>query len=63
MTLIRNLIVVFLSTTTVAFADEADDKAEFTRLYAEFNELYANSEDLDPIIDVAEKLLSVSAFP
>ena len=40
----------------MAHADEASDKAEFKKLYAEFNDLYSNSFDIDPIIEIGEKL-------
>ncbi len=44
----------------LAHADEATDKAEFKKLYAEFNDLYANSEAIDPIIVVAEQLYDLA---
>ena len=46
--------------TAPLFADEAANNGEFKRLYAEFNELYANSEELDPIIEVGEKLYALA---
>lgn len=52
-------IILILSIILFAaplLADEAADKAEFKKLYAEFNDLYANSEEIDPIIEVGEKL-------
>lgn len=52
------LIFYFLSSPT--FADEAADKAEFKKLYAEFNDLYANSEEIDPIIEVGIKLYEIA---
>lgn len=58
------LRTLFLSTiillTHFATADETADKAEFKKLYAEFNELYANSEAIDPIIEVAKKLYKIA---
>jgi len=54
------LRTLFLSTiillTHFATADEAADKAEFKKLYAEFNELYANSDDLGQLIEIATDL-------
>lgn len=50
------IIILFGLPAFTAFADEAVDKADFKRLYAEFNHLYASSEEIDPIIDIAEKL-------
>ncbi|MCP5381945.1 MAG: TonB family protein [Kordiimonadaceae bacterium] len=52
----RFFIVLMLIFSHAAIADEAADKAEFQKLYAQFNDLYANSKDLDPIIAVAEKV-------
>lgn len=52
-------LFIFLLTIP-SFADEAADKAEFKKLYAEFNELYANSEAIDPIIEVGEKLYKLA---
>ena len=46
--------------TTPLFADEAADKAEFKRLYANFNDLYANSDDIEQIIEVGEKLYIIA---
>lgn len=43
-----------------AFADEKADKTEFDNLYVKFNDLYANSEDLGPIIEVGEKLYKLA---
>lgn len=59
MMLTRNLIILSLMTSP-ALADQAEDKAEFKKLYAEFNELYANSEAIDPIIEVGEKLYKLA---
>ncbi|MBL4603556.1 MAG: TonB family protein [Emcibacteraceae bacterium] len=52
------IILIFSITLFAAplIADEATDKAEFKRLYAEFNDLYANSENINPIIDVGKQL-------
>lgn len=49
-------ITIFSLISQLAYADEAADKAKFKELYAQFKDLYANSEAIDPIIVVAEKL-------
>ena len=54
------IIFVFLSVSQSVYADETSDKAEFKKLYAEFNELYTNSAELDPIIEVGEKLYELA---
>lgn len=53
-------IFIILSISTPAFADKAADIAEFRKLYAEFNDLYENSEEIDTIIKVAEKLYKLA---
>ena len=52
-------IILILSITLFTaplIADQAADKADFNRLYTEFNDLFANSKELAPIIEVAQKL-------
>ncbi|MDG1707945.1 MAG: TonB family protein [Emcibacteraceae bacterium] len=56
----KYILLVSLLVITPALADEAADKADFKRLYAEFNDLYANSDAIDPIIIVAEKLYTLA---
>lgn len=58
----KYFLIFYLLSISASFADEAEDKAEFKRLYAEFNELYANSEDIDPIIDAAERVYRLPLF-
>lgn len=54
-------IILSLSLSfSTASADEAADKAKFKKLYAEFNDLYQNSEAIEPIIEVAEKLYKIA---
>jgi len=53
-------IIIMINFTTLSLADQADDKAEFKKLYAEFNDLYANSEAIDPIIAVGEKVYELA---
>lgn len=50
------LTTIYLFSGTIASADEAADKANFKKLYAEFSELYANSDDLGQLIEVATEL-------
>lgn len=50
------LLIIFVQNYHPAFADEAADKADFKKLYAEFNDLYTNSEAIGSIIEVGEKL-------
>jgi TonB family protein len=54
-------ILSFIFVCQFGYADEASDQAEFDVLYKTFTDLYANSEDIDPIIEVAEKLYKLSA--
>ncbi|MBL4601884.1 MAG: tetratricopeptide repeat protein [Emcibacteraceae bacterium] len=44
-----------------ALSGEATDKADFKRLYTEFNDLYANSGDVDPLIKLGEKLYKLAS--
>lgn len=54
------LMICCLLFASTSFADATADKDEFNRLYAQFNDLYANSEEIDPIIDVAEKIYKIA---
>lgn len=58
--IIATFLIAVLVIDLPTFADEAADKAEFKKLYAEFNELYANSEDIKPIIEVGIKLYEIA---
>ncbi|MBL4603550.1 MAG: hypothetical protein JKY84_12445 [Emcibacteraceae bacterium] len=53
-------ILTFFSHT--AFAEEAADKAEFKKLYAEFNELFATPTNINTIIDVAERVYGIAPY-
>ena len=54
------IIFIFLSFSQSSYADKASDKAEFNTLYKEFNVLYANSEDMDLVVELAEKLYALA---
>lgn len=56
----KTILYILLFMSSPVFADEAEDKAEFKKLYAEFNELYANSEAIDPIIRMGEELYKLA---
>ncbi|MBT5186639.1 MAG: tetratricopeptide repeat protein, partial [Kordiimonadaceae bacterium] len=53
-------IILLLIGSNPVNADQVADKAEFKKLYAEFSDLFANSEAIEPIIEIAEKLYSLS---
>ena len=54
------IVPLILALLLFSFYAHANDKVEFKRLYAEFNDLYTNSEEIDPIIEVAEKLYKLA---
>lgn len=56
----RILFVSVLLIFQSALADTAEDKAEFKRLYAQFNDLYENTVDTAPLIEVGEKLYKLA---
>lgn len=63
--MLLKILTILTFCSTIIFiqpvlADDAEDKAKFNRLYAEFNELYAHSAEIDPIIEVAEKLYKLA---
>lgn len=53
---LNKLFIISILLTTPAFTDEVTDKAKFKKIYAEFNELYANSEAIAYTIELGEKL-------
>lgn len=57
---IATSLIIISAMVTFAHASEETDKAEFKKLYAEFNELYANSQAIDPIIEVGENLYKIA---
>ncbi|MBL4601886.1 MAG: hypothetical protein JKY84_04005 [Emcibacteraceae bacterium] len=58
--MIIRFIIFTLLLASQAMADKASKKAEFEQLYAEFSDLYANSDNIDPVIIVAEKLYKLA---
>ncbi len=52
---IISLLIIF-----PALADQATDKAEFEKLYSKYMDLYQNSDNLDDIIDTAEKVYKLA---
>ena len=58
--MLTRFIILSIFFMIPAFADEKADKTEFDNLYVKFNDLYANSEDLTPIIEVGEKLYKLA---
>lgn len=54
------LILSTLFFTTPLLADQVDYETDFKNLYANFSELYTNSEEIDPIIDAGEELYELA---
>ena len=62
--MLKKIITISILTffSHAAFADEAADKAEFKKLYAEFNELFAKPTNINTIIDVAERVYGIAPY-
>ncbi|MCC3860087.1 TonB family protein [Pseudemcibacter aquimaris] len=58
--MIKYLLLFSLLLSSYAFADQATDKAEFKKLYEEFNELYSSSQNIEPIVAVGKKLIKIA---
>lgn len=58
--MLKKILILSILLMSSAFADEVTDKAEFKKLYAEFNELSASSADINSLIKVAEKLYKLN---
>ena len=61
--MLNKFSIIFISlflASHLAVADEAADKEEFKRLNAEFNDLFANSAAIGPVIEVGERLYQLA---
>jgi hypothetical protein len=58
--MLKKILIISALLITPAFADQAADKAEFKKLYAEFNDLYASSEEIEPSIVLGKKLYNLA---
>ncbi|MBL4603557.1 MAG: hypothetical protein JKY84_12480, partial [Emcibacteraceae bacterium] len=58
--MLKKTLLILTLLISPAYSDETADKAEFKHLYAEFNKLYANSGDIEPLIKMGEKLYKLA---